>query len=61
MATILYKNGDVTQSAVVELIADLRSDIVDLETDYMAGSTCLVVEDSSVWVLGPDQEWHELS
>jgi len=60
MATILYKNGDNTSSSVVELVADTVADIDSLETSYCPGSTCLVTENSSVYMLSPDGVWREL-
>ena len=60
MAVTLYKNGDNTQSKVVELVADTVADIASLDTSYMPGSTCVVISDSSVYMLGPDAIWHEL-
>lgn len=44
----------------VEITADLRSDITVVPTYYGVGSTCFVIEDSSVWMLGNDAVWHEL-
>jgi len=60
MATIIYKNGDRTQSALVEIVADKVEDIDSLDTSYYPGSTCVVTENSSVYMLGPDKVWHEL-
>lgn len=60
MASVVYKNGDNTPSNVVEIVTDLVSDIATLDTSYGSGSTCLVIEDSSVYMLGPDKVWHEL-
>lgn len=60
MAVKIYKNGDNTQSALVELVADFVADIDSLDTSYFPGSTCLVTENSSVYMLGPDKAWHEL-
>lgn len=56
----IYKNGDTTQSSVVEMVADNRSDVVNLPTTYEVGSACIVTEDSSVWILGNDKKWHEV-
>lgn len=56
----VIKNGDNTSSAVAELVADTTSDITDLPTDLGAGSSCIVIENSSVWMLGNDKEWHQL-
>ena len=44
----------------VEAMADERSDIDDAPTNVGAGSTCIVIEDSSVFMLGTDKEWHEI-
>lgn len=45
----------------VEAMADAREDMEDAPTNLGAGSSCLVIEDSSVWMLGcEDQQWHEL-
>ena len=60
MAATIYKNGDNTQSALVELVADTVADIDSLDTSYFPGSTCIVTEDSSVYMLGVDKVWHEL-
>ena len=53
-------NGEDIQQTVVEIVADLRSDINDIPTNYSAGSSCIVLEDSSVWMLGNDKTWHEI-
>ena len=60
MAYKVMKNADTTQSSVVEIVADTLADIGDLETDFGVGSDCIVLEDSSVWMLGNDKVWHEL-
>lgn len=54
------KNGDTTQSDILEITADLKSDVAELPTTCGAGSSCLVLEDSSVWVLGSDRKWHQI-
>lgn len=56
----VYRNSDTTAAYVVEIAADERSDIESLPTNYEVGSTCIVMEDSSVWMLGNDGEWHEI-
>lgn len=60
MAVSIYKNGDNTNSALVELVADTPADIADLDTSYYPGSTCLVTSTSSVYMLSPDGVWYEL-
>lgn len=56
----IIKNGDNTQSSVVEIVIDTLSELSNLPTDYSAGSTCICLENSSVWMLGNDETWHEL-
>ena len=58
-------NGEDVQQSVVEIVADTLADIEDLQTEtatayYSPGSNCIVLEDSSVWMLGNDKVWHEL-
>ena len=61
MAAFVYKNGVEIQSGVVEIVADARTDIDELETNYMPGSSCLVTADNSKWILSPSKEWTELN
>lgn len=56
----IKQQGDTVQSYVIEAVADTRADIASLPTTWAVGSTCLVIEDSSVWILGNDLIWHEL-
>lgn len=56
----MYKVTKNLQAGVVEIIADEREDIEELATYYGTGSTCFVIEDSSVQMLGNDAEQHEL-
>ena len=56
----MFKVTENLQAGVVEIIVDLRNDINDIPTHFGAGSTCFVIEDSSVWMLGNDAVWHEL-
>ena len=53
-------NGDNIQSSVVEIVADNLTDITNLPTEYGVGSSCIVLENSSVWMLGNDKVWHQL-
>jgi len=56
----VIKNGDVTQADILEITADNLTDVDDLPKTCGAGSSCIVLENSSVWVLGNDKEWHQL-
>ena len=60
MAYTIMKNGDNTQSSIVKLCVDTRAEINDLPTNYGIGSDAIVLDDSSVWLLGNDFKWHEL-
>lgn len=60
MAYSVYRNSDHTAAYVNELIADTTADIENLPTDYTPGSTCIVIEDSSIWILGNDKAWHKI-
>lgn len=48
------------QADAVYIIADLRNDTEKIPTRYGVGSSCFVIEDSSLWMLGNDKKWHEL-
>ena len=52
--------GEAISHKVVELVADSRTDVANLPTFCEAGSTCIVIEDSSVWMLDTNKIWKEL-
>lgn len=60
----VYKNGDETDSKLIEYIADTEADIANLPTTNGSGSICLVVQGSEggavVYMLGNDEQWHKL-
>ena len=57
----IKQQGDTVQNGIMEYVADTRDDIKKIPTNMgLMGSTCLVIEDSSVWILGSDKKWHEL-
>ena len=56
----MYKVIQNLPQNVVEIIADFISDVDDLPTNYGVGSDCIVLEDSSVYMLGTDGVWHQL-
>ena len=60
MAFRITVNGNNIQSSVVEIVADTVADVADLPTDVGVGSDCIVLENSSVYMLGSDLIWHEL-
>lgn len=56
----VIRNGDNTQSSVVEIVVDTLSELSNLPTDYGVGSDCICLENASVWMLGNDLVWHEI-
>ena len=57
----IKQQGDTVQNGIIEYVADTRDDIKTLPANLgQQGSTCLVIEDSSVWILDSDKVWHEL-
>jgi hypothetical protein len=61
MAYSIVQQGDTVQYNIYEVQIDTRNDVEDLPTDsWGAGSSCICLEDSSVWMLGNDKKWHEL-
>lgn len=62
MIKITAQRGEV-EAYVMELVADTLEDIANLKDQYptvAVGSTCICIEDSSVWMLGGDRSWHEI-
>ncbi len=61
MAYTIIQQGDTVQYDKYDTVADTLADIETLPTTaWLPGSTCIILEDSSVWMLGNDYTWHEL-
>lgn len=60
----IYKNGDETDSKLVEYIADTEADVAELPTNNASGSICLVIQSNdggaAVYAFGNDEHWHKL-
>ena len=56
----VISNGPNIQYDVVEIICDTRADLNEVPTTFGVGSYCIVLENSSVHMLGNDYQWHEL-
>ena len=56
----VIQQADTVQYNKYDCIVDLLEDLDILPTEWSPGSTCIVLEDSSVWMLGNDRVWHEL-
>ena len=52
--------GGTTTYGVMEFVCDTLADKDTLPTDCAIGSSSIVLEDSSVWILGNDREWHQI-
>ena len=60
MGYALNKQDDNIVYGVVEFYADSIDDIATLPTSYTPGSTCLVKEGPSVYVLTTEQRWEPM-
>lgn len=60
----ITKNGNTSSSCVVDILADSNADIANLPTKASAGieagSTCIVVATSEVYILNNQDEWTKL-
>lgn len=61
MAYSAYQNSDNIVPYYVALVADTEADIQTLPTDFAPGSTCIVTQGSSLWMLGNDSIWHNMT
>ena len=62
MVKITAQRGEV-EAYVMELVADKLVDIPTIINVYpkaAAGSICICLEDSSVWMLGGNKTWKEI-
>lgn len=62
MGYSVIQQGDTVQYTIYEVEVDTLADIDTLpKTDkWAAGSVAICLEDSSVWMLGTDDIWHEI-
>ena len=60
MVHYISQDGDISYG-ITELSADKRADVENnnMPKECAPGSTCIVIEDSSIWMLGSDG-WHEI-
>lgn len=56
----IYKQNDDVQAYVTEYVADTEADIISLPTDVDPGSTCIVTETASVYILSASKQWKKL-
>ena len=60
MGYAINKQDDNIVYGVVELYADAIEDIADLPTNYTPGSTCLVKEGPTLYVLTTALNWEPM-
>lgn len=56
----IIRQGDSDQYGIVSYCCDSVTDVADLPKEDNVGSTCFVIENSTVYMLGNDKEWHEI-
>ena len=56
----IIRQGDTDENGILQYCCDKVSDIKNLPTIDNQGSVCIVIENSSVYMLGSDKQWHEL-
>ena len=57
MAYAITQQGDNTTAYLTGFVVDTLADIETLPVKIPAGSTCICLEDSSVWMLGVNKDW----
>lgn len=57
----IIQQGDTVQYNKYDCVCDTLEDKNSLPAnEWLPGSICIVLENSSVWMLGNDHTWHEL-
>ena len=56
----IIRQGDTDQNNILQYYCDTREDLAKLPTGDGAGSTCIVIEDSSVHMLDSEGQWKEI-
>jgi len=57
---ITSQRGEV-EAYVMELVCDTEADVSNLPTENCeAGSSCLVIESSNVYILNSEKEWKKI-
>lgn len=62
MAINITKQGDTTTTYVTSLTVDTASEVSNLPTqpEVATGSSCLCIEDGSVYILNSLRQWVEI-
>ena len=56
----ITRQGNTDQYNLMSYMCDNRADIEKLPTHCGIGSTCIVIDDLSVWMLATDNAWTDL-
>ena len=56
----IIRQDDTDQNNILQYCCDTREDLAKLPTGDGAGSTCIVIEDSSVHMLNSEGQWKEI-
>lgn len=56
----MIKQGGDEIAYVKDFVADTIADIASLPTNCAPGSSCFVIENSSVWMLNGSNVWQEI-
>ena len=56
----IIRQGDADQNNILQYCCDTREDLAKLPTGDGAGSTCIVIEDSSVHILNSEGQGKEI-
>ena len=56
----ITRQGDTDQNNILQYYCNTREDLAKLPTGDGAGSTCIVIEDSSVHMLDSKGQWKEI-
>ena len=60
MINVIKQSGKDT-AYVIEYVADKETDLADIDTnDCVQGSTCFVIENSSVYMLDSNKVWQAI-
>ena len=60
MGINIIRQGDTDQYNILQYCCDTREDLAKLPIRDGAGSTCIVIEDSSVHMLNSEGQWKEI-
>ena len=56
----ITRQGNTDQYDLMSYMCDNLTDIETLPTNCGASSAYIVIENSSIWMLGSDKKWHEI-